>query len=332
MAVRTVRHIRIAILAIIGIIASGTIGYMVIENWSLLDSLYMTIISITTTGFSELHGLSNTGRIFTIFVIVIGVSTIAYTGGRIIQFFIENYFFRRRYIMKKIEDLREHYIVCGFGRMGKKICEELNRNRVPFVVVDNNPDEINNLDNLGYIFIEGDATNDNTLLQAGIKYAKGLVSCLPTETENVFTVLSARVLSPKVFIVSRAVEEETESKLIKAGANRVVKPYEIGGLRMAQVLLRPSVSEFIDIIAQSREHDLIIEEIEVKPTSQLVGQTLASSPIRKDLNIIIVAIFDENRRFIYNPKSNRVIQENEKLIVIGRGENIKQLIEIAGGK
>jgi voltage-gated potassium channel len=305
---------------------------MIIEGWNFFDAIYMTIISITTTGYKEVHPLSEAGKIFTLFVIIFGVVAIAYIGGRLAQFFVEAYVFRRRKMEKKLKVLNGHYIICGYGRMGKKICEELSANKASFVVIEKDKNEIENLTHLEYLYIEGDATDDDTLQKACIKEAKGLVSVLRSEAENVFTTLSARVLNPKIFIVSRAVEEETESKLIKAGANRVVKPYEIGGHRMTQVLLRPGVVDFIDIIARDKRIDLQIEEIEVNPGSSLVGQKLVEAPIRNKLNIIIVAIFRTDGNVIYNPQSTVVIEENAKLIVIGEENNIQELIKIAMGK
>ena len=314
---------------LLGVIAFGSLGYMIIEGWNLLDSVYMTIISITTTGYREVYPLSQLGKMFTLLIIILGVVTIAYAGGRLAQLFVESYLFRRRKMVKQLSTLENHYIICGYGRMGKKICQELEENKAKFVVIEKNPTEIENLRIKDYLFVEGDATDDDILTQAGIKKAKGMVAVLHTEAENVFTTLSSRALHPKIFIVARAVEEETESKLLKAGANRVVKPYEIGGHRMTQVLLRPGVVDFIDIIAREKRIDLHIEEIEVKDGSILVGQTLAQSPIRNKLNIIIVAIFQADGKVTYNPQSNTVIQKDNKLIVIGEEKNIQQLITMA---
>lgn len=329
---RTIHHIKISVLFLVSVIAIGSIGYMVIEGWPFMDALYMTIISITTTGFSELHPLSHVGRIFTLFVIVFGVVTIAYTGSRVAQLLIETIVFRRRKMIKKLSSMQNHYIICGFGRMGKRICQELASYDAPFVVIEKDSKEIENLTRFGYLFVEGDATDDDVLLGAGIKKAKGLVAVLPSEAENVFTTLSSRVLNPDIFIVSRAVEEGTESKLLKAGASRVLKPYEIGGHRMAQVLLHPGVVDFIDILARERRIDLSIEEIEVRPGSQLVGKTLAEAPIRHDLNIIIVAISSAGGEAVYNPGSNALIHEGDKLIVIGEENNIRQLKKMAGSE
>jgi voltage-gated potassium channel len=328
---KTIHQVKIALALLVSVVLFGTIGYMVIEGWNFIDALYMTIISITTTGYKEVNPLSNAGKIFTLFVIIFGVVTIAYIGGRLVQLLVETYVFRRRRMEKKIQQLKDHYIVCGFGRMGKKICEELSNYEVPFAVIEKNTEQIQNLQELDYLFIDGDATEDEVLLTAGVKDAKGLVAVLSTEAENVFTTLTARVLNPKIFIVSRAVEEENESKLLKAGANRVVKPYEIGGYRMTQVLLRPGVVDFIDIIARDRRIDLHIEEITVKPGSSLIGQKLSESPIRNKLNIIIVAITRTDDKVVYNPQSNVVIEENNKLIVIGEEKNIRELVKIAAG-
>lgn len=329
---RTIHQLKFAILSIFLVFLFGVFGYMLIEGWGLFDSIYMTIISITTTGYKEVHPLTNLGKLLTIFVIVFGVIAIAYTAGRVAQMFVEVYIFRRRRMEKKLTLLRDHYIICGFGRMGKKICQELLDNQVTFVVIEKDPTEIENLQVLDYLYIEGDATDDNVLNQAVINRAKGLVAVLPTEAENVFATLSARVLNPKIFIVSRAVEDETESKLLKAGANRVVKPYEIGGHRMSQVLIRPGVVDFIDIIARERRFDLRIEEVQVDAGSSLVGQALVESPIRNKLNIIIVAIFSTDSKVIYNPKSSTVIQANSRLIVIGEEKSINELIKIASGE
>ena len=328
---RTIQQLKVAVLILVGVIIFGMAGFMVIEGWNFFDAIYMTIISITTTGYREVHPLSAVGKIFTLFVIIFGVVAIAYIGGRLAQFFVEAYVFRRRKMEKKLRVLSEHYIICGYGRMGKKICEELSANKASFVVIENDKEQIENLNHHDYIYIQGDATDDETLQKACIKEAKGLVAVLRSEAENVFTTLSARVLNPEIFIVSRAVEEGTESKLLKAGANRVVKPYEIGGHRMSQVLLRPGVVEFIDIIARDKRIDLKIEEIEVRPGSSLVGQKLVEAPIRNKLNIIIVAISGTDGNVIYNPQSDVVIEENTKLIVIGEENNISELIKIASG-
>lgn len=233
---------------------------------------------------------------------------------------------------KKIEELNNHFIVCGYGRMGRYICEELTQEKAEFVVIENNPVNIDSLVSLGYLFVNEDATHDHALLLAGVKRAKGLVAVLVNDAENVFATLSAKVLNPNIFIVARAVEEETESKLIKAGANRVVKPYEIGGTRMAELLLRPGVVEFIDIVSRERKFDLNIEQINVENGSTLLNKTLAELPIRKELNVIIVSIFKKDGKVIFNPVSSTVIEGEDKLFALGEKSSLLKLRELATDK
>lgn len=317
--------LKIGMVLVISAVAVGTIGYMLLEKWDFIDSLYMTIITITTTGFREVHPISDAGKIFTILVILLGVSSIAYTGGRAVQVLLETQLFRRRKMSKKLKELKDHYIVCGYGRMGRYICEELVDEKVSFVVIENNPAKVEKLIELDYIFINGDSTKDEVLVEAGIKSSKGMVAVLSNDADNVFAILSAKQLNPSIFIVSRAVEEETESKLIKAGANRVVKPYEAGGTRMASLLLRPGVIDFIDVVAREKNVDLNIEEVSITGNSSLKDKNLLESPIRKDLNIIIVSIQKKSGKFIYNPQSSTKIEEGDKLIALGEESNLRKL-------
>lgn len=330
---KTLHQLLSALLALFLVILIGTIGfYFLGHDWTILDALYMTVISITTTGFKEVRPLSEIGKIFTIFIIIMGVGTIAYSGGRGVQLLIETQLFGRRRMNKKVAELKNHYIVCGFGRMGKYICEELKQSKVPFVVIEQEDAKVEILKEMDYLFIQGNATIDETLMKAGIERAKGLVAVLTNDAENVFASLSAKVLNPKVFVVARAVQEETESKLKKAGADRVVKPYEIGGTRMANLLLRPGVVEFIDVIALGKGFDLTLEEIMVSPNSTLIGKTLAESPVRKDLNIMIVAIFRKDGKFIYNPQSSSTIQSGDRLIAIGEASKLPKLNQLCLGE
>lgn len=329
---KTTRQLRFALFLLFLIILVGTLGYIALEKWDFLDAFYMTVITISTTGFEEVKPLTHLGRIFTSFLIIAGVGTIAYTGGRAVQLIIETQVLRRRRMSKKLQELKNHYIVCGYGRMGRRICEELRQAGVPFAVIEKDDNQIEALIEQEYLFVQGDATSDDSLLKAGIAQARGIVAVLPSEAENVFAVLSAKVLNPKIFVVARAVEEETESKLLRAGADRVVNPYEIGGTRMAMMLLRPTVVEFIDIIARKQGVDLNLEEIQVKASSPLIGKTLAESPIRKELNIIIVAIFRKAGSFIYNPVSSTVLEEGDRLLAIGEAANLNKLANYCMGR
>ena len=209
--------------------------------------------------------------------------------------------------------------------MGRYICDELVDEKVPFVVIENNQTKVEKLIELDYTYINGDSTKDEILIEAGIMSAKGMVAVLSNDADNVFAILSAKQLNHDIFIVSRAVEEETESKLIKAGANRVVKPYEAGGTRMASLLLRPGVIDFIDVVAREKNVDLNIEEVSITGKSSLKDKTLLESPIRKDLNIIIVSIKKRDGKFIYNPQSSTKIEEGDKLIALGEELNLRKL-------
>ena len=323
-----VKQLRFGFFLLLVTMIIGTFGYSLMENWSILDSFYMTVITISTTGFREVKPLSETGRILTVFLIISGVVAIAYTGGRAAQIIIEAQVFRRRRMNKILESLENHYIVCGYGRMGKTICEGLKENNVFFVVVENDPKKIEQLEERNFLFINGDATHDDVLITAGIKRAKGFVAVLRTNAENVFATLSAKELNPEVFLVARAIDDGTESKLLKAGADRVVLPYDLGGNRMVQLLLRPRVIDFIDGVARNKDVDISLEEITVDPTSPLIGKSLADSPIRKDLNIIIVAIYRDDGKFIYNPKSSTTIEKEDKLIAVGEMKDLNKLTEL----
>lgn len=317
--------LKIGLIIIFIIIIFGTLAFMIIEKWTFLDSFYMTIITISTTGFKEVRPLTPLGMILTVFLIISGVFAIAYTGGRGVQLLVESHILRRRRMAKMLSSISDHYIICGFGRMGKQIAEHLNESKIDFVVIENEPINIATLNELEYLFVQADATDDNALIKARVEKAKGLVAVLSTDAENVFTTLSARELNPNIFIVARAIDEGTEGKLKKAGADRVVKPYELGGNRMVQLLLRPGVTDFIEDIVRTRSVSISLEQIIVNKNSKLVGLTLAQSPIRRELNIIIITIIKSNGKFIYNPQSSAIIEAEDKLIAIGQLENLNEL-------
>ncbi len=326
---KQIKLLRIAVIALVLVVLFGTIGFMLVEGWNFIDSFYMTIITVTTTGFEEVHPLSKSGELFTVILVIASFSTVIFIGSIGFQILIESKIFRRRKMHKQIEELKDHYLVCGFGRMGSHICNELKNANVPFVVIENNAENYPKLDELNYLYDTGDATSDSTLLRAGVKKAKGLVAVLSSDAENVFATLSAKSLNPNIFVVARAVDDNTEGKLMKAGADRVVKPYELGGVRMAEILLRPGVMDFIDVVAGKKNLDLQIEEITVRKGSSIAGKTLSELPLRSDLNIIIVAIQNEEKGiFIYNPKSDTRIDEGNKLIAIGEQSSLDKLKQL----
>jgi voltage-gated potassium channel len=316
----------IAVGLVILVASFGTIGYMLIEGWNFIDALYMTVITLASVGFKEVHDLSLFGRIFTIILIIGGVGTVAYAltaGAKIILEGELQEVYGRRRLEKKIQELKNHYIVCGYGRMGKIICRELREKNIKFVIVEKQPDM--HQENKDLLIFPGDATKDEVLKELGIERAKGLVTVLPTDAENLFVVLSARGLNQNLFIVARAGEEGSEKKLIRAGADKVVSPYHIGGLRIAHTVLKPAVVDFIEFATKSGNIDLQMEEVLIKESSELVGKSLDECGIGRELGIIIVAIKKPNGEMKFNPTFKSAIKTGDTLIALGESSKLKNL-------
>ena len=321
----------ISFLMLVGIILFGTFGYYLLENMSLFESLYMTIITISTVGFSEIRPLSPASRAVTMVVIILGISVGTYTIGIIVRVFVEGElmrFFGRRKVQKIISDMENHYIICGFGRIGRIICEELHADDMNFIVIDQNPDTIPDLESFHYLYLNMDATSENALLKAGIMKARGLVTAVSSDADNVFITLTAKGLKPDIFILARASEGKNEDKLLRSGATRVVTPYHIGGRRMAQVLKRPTVVDFIDVATMGNKLGLMMEELSIKENSRLVGKNLIESYLRQDFGIIIVAIKKLSGEMIFNPVPSEKIEAGDVLVVIGKKEDLNRMNDI----
>ena len=326
------RYLLTSVVLALIIFTAGTAGYMIIEGWSLIDAVYMTAITITTVGFSEVHKMSETGRIFTIVLVITGVATFLYVAGSLVQFMVEGRIreiMGRRTLDKKIAHLKNHYIVCGYGRIGRVLCQHFNAHpSVKQIVIEVSPDRIPELESDGMLYIIGDASEEATLLSACIKKAKVLVAALARDVDNVFLVLTARQLNPNLFIVARATEKRAKSKLLAAGANRVESPYEVGAVSMAQRVLRPSVTSFMDLVFAYDRKDIKMEEIRVDAASPLVNVMLKDSGIRQKFNLIIIAIKADHGDMLFNPSFETLIKVGDTVIAMGKSEDLAGLEKI----
>ncbi len=308
-------------------------GYMLLEGYTPVEAVYMTVITLSTVGFGEVRPLSDAGRLFTVGVIIVGVGTGAYLFSTLAEYIVAGELtgnLRQRRMAKKLAKLREHYIVCGFGRVGEQVAMELHAQRLPLVVIDQNPAVMDHCDRYDIPYVIGDATDDDTLRQAGIERARGLVAVLDTDADNVFVVLSARALNPNLMIVARAATEDAERKLLKAGADRVVSPYVMAGNRLVSLLLRPNVVHFLDTALRSAELELWLEEIEVHPDSPLVGKTLEEAQIRSltGANVLAIVRPSEHRMVDWSPHLR--LQAGDILITLGRQDQVAALAQLAG--
>ncbi|MBC8507181.1 MAG: potassium channel protein [Anaerolineales bacterium] len=310
----------------------GVIGYYWLEDFSWSEAIYMTIITLSTVGFGEVRPLTPEGRIFTAIIIVMGVITITVLFGTLTEYIIAGELtgsIKKRHLMKTIQNLKNHYIVCGFGRVGEQVAAELVNLGVPCVVVDQQKVAIEKCELRQLNYIEGDATENETLLQAGIEQARGLVAALSSDADNVFAVLSARSLNSELTIVGRSTGEESKEKLRMAGADRVVSPYQMAGYRIVNQLTRPHVTDFLDTAMRSKGLDLWLDEIRVSPHSPLVSQSMGDAEIRSKTGANILSILrgDDNDHLDWSPELR--LQPDDMLIVVGKPEELKTLADLA---
>ncbi len=322
------RHFLISALLALFIIVTGTVGYEAIEGWGFLDALYMTVITIATVGYLEVHPLSEPGRVFTMTLIFFGLGTTTYVAASVVQFMVEgriHTLMGRHRLDKKIDRLKNHYIICGYGRIGRLLCQTLLQKPVDLVVVEKSPDLIAALEQDKVLFVQGDATSESVLQRAGINRAKGLVAVLAGDTDNVFLVLTARQLAPHLMIIARASFEESKNKLRAAGANLVESPYEMGAFRLAQRIMRPTVTSFLEFAFSSTRKDIQMEELAVSEGSELAHLSLKDSGIRQNFNLIIIAIKKPDGTMMFNPSFEAVIHPGETVIAVGEVGNLDRL-------
>jgi voltage-gated potassium channel len=317
-----------AVALLLSITAGGTVGYMLIERWSAWDAFYMTVITVTTVGYREIHALSRPGEIFTVFLLVGGVGAALYTFTLLATIVVEGGVpkgLKRRRHERMLDTIKDHFIVCGYGRIGAIVAQQLQRQRVPFVVVERDAERLQRAIEHGAIAVEADASREEVLRRVGIDRARGLIAVVGTDAENVYTVLSARVLRPDLVIVGRAETEDATLKLKRAGANRVISPYQLGAVQIAQTALRPAVVDFVALATSTDNLELAMEEILVAPEAALANQTILDSNVRQRYGVIVVGIQRRDGRMEFNPEPDTAIRAGDKLVVLGRPDSLKVL-------
>jgi len=322
---------RLAVLLVVLVLVAGTIGYMVVEGWSAWDALYMTVTTVTTVGFREVHPLSWRGQAFTVVLIIGGVSTVLYTLSLLAAGLVEGRVGRRfeqRRRERMIDALTNHFILCGAGRIGLIIADEFRRQQVPFVVIDRDPDAVQAVIARGDLAVEADASREDILQRLGIDRARGLIAALGTDAENVYAILTARGLRGDLFIVARADSDDAGRKLLRAGADRFISPYQIGATQMAQTALRPAVVDFVQLATSSENLELAMEQVKIAPESALGGRSIVEANLRQQFGVIVVGIQRRDGRMEFNPEPDTIMHAGDHLIVIGRPEQLKDL-EIA---
>ena len=331
---RTLFRIRNALIALVAAILFGTIGFKLIEGWSLIDSLYVTVQTLTTVGYGDVPPHSAAGRVFAVFIMLIGVGGVALGASTIVQSVVQSELlstFGQRRQSKRMRNLHNHFIICGSGRVGSHLVRDLLNTNELFVVVEKDAQRAAEFSQRGVDVLVGDATLEESLREVGVDRARGLAACLPDDADNVYVVLTARDLNPNLRIVARAAEEQAEAKLLRAGANLVVAPTIIGGHRLAVALTKPAVSEFMDSIT-ANELGLVFEQVEVDAASTLVGRELGATSIRSELDILIISIRRQDGQSIFGPAGDCQIEAGDILIAIGRPEALKKLDQLGRGR
>lgn len=324
------KRILVLIAFLVGVAAAGTIGFAILEDLNLLDSFFTTVVLISTVGMGAAPETGG-GKVLAIFLIGAGVGTLLYAFATLIEFLVGGYLadlLEERSMKKKISELSGHYIICGYGRVGEQVAKEFVRAGEQFVIVDSNPESIARCKEDGYPHIEGDAADDDTLKEARLDKAKGLVACVDSDADNVFVTLSARVMSPDIWIVARGNTEESHSKLEKAGANKVVSPYAIGGREMATLMLKPMVSDYLDVVTGGGELELRVEQFLLAADSPVIGKSIKDLEIRRRTGASVLAVRKVGEPFNTNPGPDIVLERNDVLITVGTPDEIQTLEQL----
>ena len=316
------------------IVAVGTIGYHLLLGWDWLDALYMTVITLTTVGYGEVRQMGDDGHLFTILLIITGFGVVAYTATTLATMVVETQFqsmLWRRRMQKKINNLSDHYIICGYGRTGSAVCEALSGTGISFVVVETRQEKAEMLNEHNFLVISGDASSDDTLERAGITRAKGLVATLGGDAENVYLVLSARQLNPNLTIVAWASSSEAEIKVRRAGADHVLSPYVMGGRRIASLLTTPHALEFFDHALFGKDQEIRLGEINIPAGSPLIENSLKGLGVDRDIGVIVIGVRRGGGKLQFNPSANTTFHEHDILIGIGSQEQFEKFRKLVGG-
>ncbi len=332
----TLRRVRNALSAL-GVIATvGVLGYMLLEGWSFIDALYMTVITLTTVGYREVRDLDTTGQLWTMALLITGVGTLFYAAVTSVELAVEGAvrgYFERRRMRTEINKMNGHYILCGFGRVGHQVAREFAFEDVPFVVIDNDPEKVEECLAGGYLAIPGEASNDTTLEEAGIRQARGLVAAVNSDAANVFVVLSARKINPSLHIVARASSDESAAKLEIAGADRTLSPYAVGGRRLASLATQPLIVDFLDIVTRGEKGiEFRLEEFSMPKGSTLANHTIGELQIGEKTGAMVLAIRTSEGRFDTTPSAQDIIHPNDTLIVLGTREQVTRLEALMRGE
>jgi voltage-gated potassium channel len=329
---RTRRHLIGGAIALGGVVLSGILWYKLIEGWTWLDAIYMSVITLATVGFAEVQPLGARGRIFTIILILMGVVVIGYILNSFSEALIQGHLqagMRLRQRRKLMDSLTNHYIICGFGRTGRQVAVEFSLERIPFIVVDSDDDSIQEAQRSGYITFQGDATQDKVLTRVGINRASCLIAALPSDAENLYAVLSAKSLAPSIRTIARASTEEAVQKLQRGGADVVVSPYITGGKRMAAAALRPQVVDFLEGILSGSDRTVYVEEFLISPERcPKVGQTLGQTQLRLKSGALILAIRRQDNTLIVGPNADTLLCAGDLVIGMGTSEELRRLNQI----
>jgi voltage-gated potassium channel len=319
----------LAVALLLLIFFGGTFGYAFIEGWGLWEAFYQTVIMVTTVGYREVHPLSDNGQRFTVVLLLVGVGSAAYTFSLIAALMVGEGGIRerrrRRRIERMLDELDQHFIICGFGRIGAIIVQEFLRQEVPFVVIERDPERVHRVIEMGGLAVEADASREEVLSRVRIDRARGLIAAVGSEAENVYTVLTARLMRPELFIVGRAETDDARRKLTRAGADRVLSPYQIGALQMAQTAIRPAVVDFVQLATGSDNLDLTMEQVRIHEKAPLDGRSIIEANLRQRYGVVVVGIQHPDGHMEFNPSPDTTMTAGDCLVVLGRTSNLKEL-------